>query len=305
MPDIKQLLREYLDSLEIEKGRSRLTARNYKFWLGRFIAFSKINDPKDITMDTVRRYRLYLNRLNSKKNYILSRRTQQYHLIALRNFLKYLAKRDITTLSADKIELGKTPERTPEIPEIEDIGRLIKTPAGNELKALRDRAILETLFSTGLRVSELCNLNRDLPAIKRGEFSVRGKGDKIRVVFLAPETQRALIEYLDKRKDADEALFIEIGRNYEKTLSHKSDLRISPRSIQRIVKQYAAKAGITRKVTPHTLRHAFATDLLRNGADLRSVQALLGHASISTTQIYTHLTDRTLKKVHEKFHRSR
>lgn len=302
MAKIQQFLQEYLDSIEIELNRSKLTRRNYEHYLKRFLAFAKIQDPEDITLDLVRRYRLYLNRLEPRPGIALKRVTQQYHLIALRNFLKYLAKRDIKTLAAEKIELGKTQTREIELVEFEDIERLLSSPTGDDLKPLRDRAILETLFSTGLRVSELCGLDRGLAAIKRGEFSVRGKGGKNRVAFLAERAKDAILKYLSKRRDTDEALFIDIGRNYEKTYTRRENIRLSPRAVQRILKYYSAKAGIARKVTPHTLRHVFATDLLRNGADLRSVQALLGHSSVATTQIYTHLTDTTLKDVHQKFH---
>lgn len=302
MTPIQKLVQEYLDDLEIELNRSRLTRRNYQHYLRRFLAFAKIERPDEITIDLVRRWRLALHRTETRSGAPLKRATQQYHLIALRNFLKYLAKRDIKTLAPEKIELGKTSSREIQLPETEDIERLLQAPAGTDIKSLRDRAILETLFSTGLRVSELCSLDRDPAALARGEFSVRGKRGKIRVVFLSPSAKAALSRYLEKRHDTDEALFIEIGRNYEKTLSRKSALRISPRSVERVVKYYAAKAGIPKKVTPHMLRHAFATDLLRNGADLRSVQALLGHASVATTQIYTHITDKTLREIHQRFH---
>jgi site-specific recombinase XerD len=299
---IQTLLKEYLDYLEIELNRSRLTRRNYEHYLKRFFEFAGITDPQDITIDRVRRFRLYLNRLENRAAMPLKRSTQQYHLIALRNFLRYLAKRDIPALSPEKIELGKTLSREIELIELEDVERLLDAPKGDDLKSLRDKAILETLFSTGLRVSELCGLSRDIPAIKRGEFSVRGKGGKVRVVFLSERAKNALLQYLSKRRDADDALFIEIGRNYEKTMRSRSSLRLTPRSVQRIIKYYSKKAGIVAKVTPHTIRHCYATDLLRAGADIRSVQVLLGHASISTTQVYTHLTDKTLREIHEKFH---
>lgn len=302
MAPIQKLLTEYLDALEIELNRSRLTRRNYQHYLKRFFDFTKVSEPADITIDRVRRFRLHLNRLEARDGSLLERSTQQYHLIALRNFLRYLAKRDIPALAPEKIELGKTGERAIEMVETEDIGRMLASFKASDIQSLRDSAILETLFSTGLRVSELCALDRDPAALGRGEFSVRGKGGKIRVVFLSSRAKEALNAYLKARTDADEALFIEIGRNYEKTKRRVENMRISPRAVQRIVKNAAARAGISRRVTPHMLRHAFATDLLRNGADLRSVQGLLGHASLSTTQIYTHLTDKTLREVHQKFH---
>jgi len=302
MPSLNQFIREYLDYLEIEKNRSRLTRRNYEHYLKRFASFAKVSRIEDITLDLVRRYRLHLNRFTDRRSRPLKKSTQQYHVIALRNFLKYLSRRNFDVLPADQIELGKVPGREIDLIAPEDLKRLIEAPSGDSLRARRDRAILETLFSTGLRVSELCALNRDLAAIKRGEFSVRGKGDRVRVVFFSDSCRQSLLEYLKMRPDTDEALFGQIGRNYQKTRQRRSSLRITPRTVQRIIKYYAAKAGIAKKVTPHMMRHAFATDMLRNGADLRSVQALLGHASVSTTQIYTHLTDKALKEIHRAFH---
>lgn len=298
--EIQTLFKDYLDHLEIEKNRSQKTRENYERYLKRFLEWSKISDPVKITNDVVRNYRLHLNRLTPP----LKKITQAYHLIALRNFLKYLAKRDVATLTADKVELGKAGDRQIDFLENEEIERLLIATQGNSLKQLRDKAILELLFSTGLRVSELCSLNRNSINIKRGEFAVRGKGDKIRVVFLSETAQKAISDYLDKRKDVDEALFV---RNTKpQTLNPKSpNLRLTPRSIQRMIKYYAAKAGIVKNIHPHTLRHSFATDLLRNGADLRSVQSLLGHSNITTTQIYTHITDTQLKEVHKAFHARR
>ncbi len=298
--EIQTLFKDYLDHLEIEKNRSQKTRENYERYLKRFFNWAKISNPEKITNDIVRNYRLHINRVTPP----LKKITQAYHLIALRNFLKYLAKRDVKTLTADKIELGKAGDRHIDFLENEEVERLLIATQGNSLKMFRDKAILELLFSTGLRVSELCSLNRNSINIKRGEFSVRGKGDKIRVVFLSDTAQKAVADYLDKRKDVDEALFI---RNTKpQTLNPKnSDLRLTPRSIQRMVKYYAAKAGIVKNIHPHTLRHSFATDLLRNGADLRSVQSLLGHANVTTTQIYTHVTDTQLKEVHKAFHARR
>lgn len=293
--DIKTLLNDYLDHLEIEKNRSIKTRVNYERYLKRFLEYSKISKPEQISQDLVRQYRLWLNRQSLQKN------TQNYYLIALRNFLKYLAKRDIGTLSADKIELGKQSERQVIFLEGNELERLLNSPKGPSFKMLRDRAILELLFSTGLRVSELCALNRDSINLKSGEFSVRGKGDKIRLVFLSETAKTALKDYLEKRKDVDEALFIRQTKNPTKY----ENLRLTPRSVERLVKYYAAKAGLTKKVTPHSIRHSFATDLLMNGADIRSVQALLGHSNITTTQIYTHITDKQLREVHEAFHGKR
>ncbi len=290
--DIKKLLNDYLDHLEIEKNRSIKTRVNYERYLKKFLEYSKISKPSQISQDLVRQYRLWLNRQSLKKN------TQNYYLIALRNFLKYLAKRDIETLSADKIELGKQSERQVIFLEENELERLLGAPKEDSFKALRNRSILELLFSTGLRVSELCGLNRDSLNLKSGELPVRGKGDKVRLVFLSDTAKEALKNYLEKREDADEALFIRQTKNPAKA----ENLRLTSRSIERLVKHYAAKAGISKKVTVHTLRHSFATDLLRNGADIRSVQALLGHSNITTTQIYTHITDKQLREIHQTFH---
>ncbi|MDO8676257.1 MAG: tyrosine-type recombinase/integrase [Candidatus Azambacteria bacterium] len=303
MADIKELLKDYLDHLEIEKNRSIKTRVNYERYLKRFLEFSKVLKPEQITSEMVRQYRLWLNRQPSfapqsgaseGKPGGLKKITQNYYLIGLRNFLKYLAKRDIKTLSADKIELGKQSERQVSFLEGNEIERLLSAPA----VASRDKAILELLFSTGLRVSELCSLNRDSVNLKSGEFAVRGKGDKVRLVFLSETAKEAIKNYLEKRKDIDPALFIRNMKNFNKA----DDLRLTSRSIERFMKYYAAKAGLSKKITPHTLRHSFATDLLMNGADIRSVQELLGHSNITTTQIYTHVTDKKLREVHNAFH---
>ena len=227
----------------------------------------------------------------------LKKKTQNYYLIALRSFLKYLRKRGIDSFAPERIELAKVSERSLDLIEPKDLERLLNAPDGDDIKSLRDRAILELFFSTGLRVSELCSLSRDLD-LSRDEFSVRGKGEKVRVVFLSPAAKESVGAYLKKRVDIDDALFVQHGPGAK----GKKDLRLTPRSVERIVKYYAAKAGISKKVTPHVIRHLFATDLLQNGADIRSVQIMLGHSSISTTQIYTHVTDKQLREVHKKFH---
>lgn len=299
--DIKTLKIQYLEHLEIEKNRSQKTLENYGRYLDRFLQFTKVANPSQITEDVIRQYRLHLNRLQDHGGNNLKKVTQNYHIIALRNFLKYLAKRDIKSVSAEKVELGKQEDREVTFLERDELDRLLNSAEGSELESLRDKALLTTLFSTGMRVSELCALDRDKIDPKRGEVSIRGKGSKIRVVFLSDDAKNVIGQYLDKRPDADEALFIRIPRS--KNFSKESDLRLTPRSIQRIVGKYATKAGIVGKnVSPHTLRHSFATDLLRNGADIRSVQALLGHSSVTTTQIYTHVTDKQLREVHERFH---
>lgn len=304
MLQIDKLKREFLEYVEIEKGNSLKTVSNYDRYLSRFFAFSKIDSPKEITDDKIREFRLYLNRqpgvkIRGQQSSTLKRNTQNYHLIALRSFLKYLMKRDISSLSPDKIELAKIKERSLDLISVQELNRLLEAPLKisktSQEKKLRDKAILELFFSTGLRLSELCSLNRDLD-LSKDEFSIRGKGEKVRVVFLSDSAKEAIREYLKNRKDMDEPLFVQYSRNNSKSN------RLTPRSIERIVKYYAIAAGISKKVTPHIIRHSFATDLLSNGADIRSVQMMLGHANIATTQIYTHITDKQLRDVHKKFH---
>jgi len=297
--DLKHLKTQFLEYIEIEKGRSVKTVENYDRYLSRFLSYAKVSSPSQITEPLVREFRIHLNRSEGVAG-TMKKNTQNYHLIALRAFLKFLRKRDVMSLDPERIELAKTSGRDLDLITADELNRLMKAPSGDSLTALRDRAILELLFSTGLRVSELCNLNQDID-LSRDEFSVRGKGDKVRVVFLSPSAKRAVAEYLKKRGDMSDALFV----GYGKTAKGKDLSRLTPRSVERIVKQYAIKAGITRRVSPHTIRHSFATDLLENGADLRSVQALLGHANIATTQIYTHVTDKHLRDVHKAFHGKR
>lgn len=303
---LKELKREFLEYLEIEKGRSILTVRNYDHYLTRFLEYAKVDDPKDVTETQVREYRLWLNRQPGTKvgrnMETLKPKTRNYYLIALRAFLKYLRKRGIESLNPERIELAKVPERSLDLISSAELTRLIEAPDLHTLSGLRDRAILELLFSTGLRVSELCSLSQEDVDLSRDEFSVRGKGDKVRVVFLSDTARDAIRAYLKERKDFDDAMFIQYGKNAKRSDEKNIDLRLTPRSVQRIIKRYATISGITRKVTPHKLRHCFATDLLSNGADLRSVQALLGHANIATTQIYTHVTDKHLRDIHKKFH---
>lgn len=286
-----------MEYLEIEKGRSLKTVANYDHYLERFLAQTKPVKAKDITDESVRSFRLWLNRLPGSYE-TLKKNTQNYHLIAIRTFLKYLEKRGIPCLPANRIELAKTPARELDLISSQELARLLEAPKGSDLKALRDRAILELLFSTGLRVSELCSLDRDLD-LKKDEFSVRGKGEKVRLVFLSEAAKSALRAYLDKRQDVSDALFVNLKTKMQKG---RDVDRLTPRSMERIIKHYAAKAGITKKVTPHTLRHSFATDLLQNGADIRAVQTMLGHSNIATTQIYTHVTDRHLRDIHKNFH---
>lgn len=300
--NLLELKRQFLEYLEIERGRSVKTIENYDRYLQKFLEYAHVDSPADLTEEMVRTFRLFLNRQPGnkigKRTEPMKRRTQNYYLIALRAFLKYIRKRGIASLSPESIELAKVPERSLDLITQQELERLMKAPDASTARGLRDRAILELLFSTGLRISELCNLSIDDVDLSRDEFSVRGKGDKIRVVFLSDTAKDAIAVYLRSRKDMDDALFVQYGKN----MKEASQLRLSPRAVQRMLKVYAAKAGITRKVTPHVIRHSFATDLLSNGADLRSVQALLGHANIGTTQIYTHVTDKHLRDVHKKFH---
>lgn len=298
--NVQELKREFLEYLEVERGRSLRTVANYERYLDRFFEHSGAKKPSDITDRTVREFRLWLNRQDGKEG-TLKKRTQNYYLIALRAFLKFLRKRGVKSLQPEVIELAKVPERDIDLISGSELERLLAAPDGEDLGSLRDKAMLELLFSTGMRVSELVALNRDSIDLKKDEFSVRGKGEKVRVVFLSPSARDALKQYLDKRTDMDEALFIGLGPS----VKPENSMRITARSVERLVKQYAVKAGITKKVTPHVIRHSFATDLLENGADLRSVQALLGHASVSTTQIYTHVTDKHLREVHQAFHGKR
>jgi site-specific recombinase XerD len=302
--NLQLLLKEFLEYLEIERSRSQKTIENYQHYLERFLSWAKVDSPDAITDDLVRKYRLYLNRLEDSKGRGLKKVTQNYHVIALRNFLKYLAKRDISSLQAEKIEVGKNPTHEIEFLEADEVDRILEAASGENLRTLRDRAMLELLFSAGLRVSELVNINREQVNLAKQEFSVRGKGGKIRIVFISNTAQKALEKYLSKRTDIDPAIFIRLPKKQFANVK-KDNLRLTPRSVQRIVKYYAAKAGIVKDVHPHTLRHSFATDLLANGADIRSVQAMLGHSSITTTQIYTHVTNQQLKEVHRAFHARR
>jgi len=303
MAEIKKLLEDYLNYLEIEKNRSPKTRVNYEHYLQTFLKFADIKNEKDINPDKIRDFRLYLARLETPRNETLKKNTQAYYIIALRNFLRYLTKRDFEVLSPDKIELPKIPMRQIEIIDYADLERLLKAPEGNDLRSLRDKAILETFFSTGLRLSELCSLNRRMN-FERGEITVRGKGNKLRVVFVSPDAQKAIKIYLekrDKKADGEDALFISLTKAKEPKIIG----RIIPRTVQRLIDFYARKAGIDERITPHMIRHLYATDLLINGADLRSVQELLGHASVSTTQVYTHLTNKELKEIHQTFHARR
>ena len=307
--ELYELKQRFLEYTEIEKGRSIKTVENYDRYLTRFLLHTNLKNPQDINYEIIREYRIWLNRQPAKEAkrgvsvVTLKRKTQNYYLIALRAFLKYMARQGIVVMSPENIELAKVSERELDLISSADLNRLLASPNESTLMSLRDKAILELLFSTGLRVSELCGLSRDFD-LTRDEFSVRGKGEKVRVVFLSDTARQAIKNYLNKRTDVDDALFVRVGRKGDEN-EKKDELRLTSRSVERIVKHYAVKCGISKIVTPHVIRHSFATDLLENGADIRSVQALLGHASIVTTQIYTHVTDNKLREVHKMFHDKR
>jgi site-specific recombinase XerD len=292
---------QFLEYLELEQNRSAKTIQNYSHYLNRLSDFAGDIKLADLDDEMVRKWRLWLNRLGTNTSDELSKTTQNYHLIALRGFLRWCAKREIPTLAADKIELART--RRPQVTFLnpEELERLFGQPKLETPVGLRDRAILELLFSSGLRVSELVGLDRDHVNLKRREFMVRGKGQKDRPIFISQDAADWIQKYIDKRQDNTKPLFIRYSGSKKIDLSGNFT-RLTARSIQRMVARYARLAGITKHVSPHTLRHSFATDLLMNGADLRSVQAMLGHSNIATTQIYTHVTDPHLKEVHEKFH---
>ncbi len=324
--NITEYKNQFLEYVEIEKGRSHLTVRNYNHYINRYIDFlkSKLNKKEILESDIsnnaaserlMREYRLYLNRIPKNSNVskkvvrklseeTLDKKTQNYHMIALRAFLKYLRKRGVDCYDPEKIELAKTSQRELDLITESELKRLLTSPDTKTVAGLRDKATLELFFSTGLRVSELCALNRNLD-LNTVELSVRGKGGKIRVVFLSDSAKDCIKKYLKERTDIDEALFVDHSKRAHSRLIKGESLRLSPRSIERMLEKYAALAGISKKCTPHVLRHSFATDLLYNGADLRSVQLMLGHASIATTQIYTNVTNKFLRDQFEKFHKKR
>lgn len=295
---------EYLEYIEIEKGRSHLTVRNYDHYISRFITFLKSENVSDINERNMREYRLYLNRLpatDKKNSPTLDKKTQNYHMIALRAFFKYLRKRNVDIYDPEKIELAKTPGRELDLITDKELERLMSAPDQSTIAGLRDMAVLEMLFSTGLRVSELAALDRYMDMSSR-ELSVRGKGGKVRVVFLSDRAVDAVNRYLDKRVDIDEAMFVDHSPRSHSRIAKGQSTRLTTRSIERVIEKYATLAGISKKCTPHVLRHSFATDLLYNGADLRTVQMMLGHASIATTQVYTNVTNKFLRDQFERFH---
>lgn len=304
MPYLSELMLDYVEHLEVERGRSSKTAENYNHYLERLVDFAGDIEVGSITSELVRKYRLWLNRHVNDNGETLSTITQNYHLIALRGFLAYLAKRDIVSLSPEKIELPKVVRKQVTFLDSQEIGRLLDAvPSDDKPAHLRDTAIIELLFSSGLRVSELVDLNRDHINTRRREFTVRGKGQKDRAVFISLRAAEKIESYLAIRQDSLPALFLNYSRNSQ-TDTSGNYRRLSARSIQRMINKYARLAGITKHVSPHTMRHSYATNLLMNGADIRSVQTMLGHSDISTTQVYTHVTDQHLRDVYEKFHSS-
>lgn len=307
--DLSELIEDFLEHLEIEAGRSRRTIENYRLYLDRFLMIVQeiLNKddvrPGEITKDVLRKYRLRLNRLGSEQgDDDLKVITQSYHLIALRGFLKYLVRRDIKSLDPSLVDLPKVTRKQVTFLHFDEVEEMLEQIDLSTESGLRDRAIIELLYSGGLRVSELVGLNRDSINLERREFMVRGKGSKDRPIFISQSAADRVQDYLDARTDSLPALFLNNSRNLQTVDTSGNYRRITARSVERIVEKYARLAGITKHVSPHTLRHSFATDLLMNGADLRSVQSMLGHADISTTQIYTHVTDAHLREVHEKFH---
>ena len=304
--DLPALVNEFLEYLEIERNLSPLTIRDYRHYLNNFINWSTknfpIHSPKQLTIETVRKYRVYLAHYNSPNgNLPIKKVTQNYYVIALRSFLRYLIRKDLPVVAPEKIELPKVESRSLKFLDRDQVERLLAQPDVSGDQGLRDKVLMEMLFSTGLRVSELCRLNRDQINLQRKEFGVIGKGGRARVVFISDRAALWLQRYLEKRNDHFQPLFIRYAGNQSPTVNGEQ-MRLTSRSVQRIVTKYVRRAKLPVAATPHVLRHSFATDLLMNGADLRSVQELLGHKNVATTQIYTHVTNAQLKDVHKAFH---
>jgi site-specific recombinase XerD len=302
--EVDNLIKKFLEYQEVEKGASPLTLRNYKLYLSRlskFLGSKGLSDLTDITSELIHDYRLYLSRLEGGKAGTISRKTQSYHAIALRSFLRYLIKNDHNVISPDKIELPKISDREIKFLNGQQVDKLLNAPTLSKINGVRDKAILEVFFSTGLRVSELVSLNRDKVNFTTREFGVVGKGGRGRVVFLSQRACDWVEKYLRERGDKFKPLFIRHKGKVDPTTSNES-MRLTPRSVQRMLKKYVKKVKLPVDATPHTIRHSFATDLLVAGADLRSVQEMLGHKNVATTQVYTHVTHKHLKDIHESFH---
>jgi len=297
---IKRAISEYLRHCQIERNFADSTLRNYRLYLEAFSRWAQNHGLKKIESLGRGEVAKFVSYLANQPDKVLSSKTRNYYLIALRNLLKYLNSEDVPALPAEKIKLGRIAMRQIHFLDRDEVGRLLEAANDQSLAGKRDRAILQVLLSTGLRVGELVNLKRNQVSLVSGEFSVRGKGGRIRPAFLSDEALETLADYIESRRDSNPYIFI---RHYRNPALENKARPLTARSIQRLLKHVAAKAAITKPVTPHKLRHSFATDLLRNGADLRSVQAMLGHASVASTQIYTHVTDQTLKDVHQRFHR--
>jgi len=305
LSEIGRKIDEFLEYLEVERGSSPLTIRNYKHYLTRFLRWLETEGIRmkliDINPEIVRQYRVYLSRLPDGKGGNLSRKTQGYHVIALRSFLRWLIKNDFEAMSPDKIDLPKISDRQVKFLTGEQVDRLLNAPTLSTINGKRDKALLEVLYSTGLRVSELVSLDRDKIDLDRREFGILGKGGKARVVFLSTRAASWVEKYIKNRKDRFKPLFIRHKGKIDPTTKGEK-MRLSVRSVQRMIRKYARKIKLPVEATPHILRHSFATDLLMAGADLRSVQEMLGHKNIQTTQIYTHVTDKHLRDVHSAFH---
>jgi site-specific recombinase XerD len=293
---------DFLEYLELERNVSQNTIENYNHYLVRFLEFAGDISPSDINLELIKKYRLHLSRwADPETKRTLKRKTQNYFMIALRSFLKYLTRLDVKTLAPEKVELGEVEDSPLKVLENSDLENLLAAPDLTTPDGLRDKAILETLFSTGLRVSELASLNRDSINFERREFPIIGKGGKERIVFLSEGACVAIQNSLDARKDSYKPLFIRFQGRQDPS-DDGENMRLTTRSIERTVEKYVKAVGLSVKATPHTLRHSFATDLLINGADIRSVQEMLGHSNIATTQVYTHITNKQLREVHKAFH---
>ncbi len=304
-PQLELALTTFLEHLEIERNVSRLTIRNYSHYLRRFVSWCRTEGITEITavnQEHVRNYRLYLARYIDDIGRTLSKKTQSYHVIALRSWLKWLVKNDMAVLHPEKIDVPKGESRSMKFLPIAQVERLMSQPRLSSKTGLRDKTILEVLFSTGLRVSELVGLNRDQIDLDRREFGVIGKGRRPRVVFLSDRAAEWLDRWLRSREDNWRPVFIRFSRDQSDPLSDGEEMRLTTRSVQRIVDKYCRLAKVPIKLSPHGLRHSFATDLLMNGAGLRDVQEMLGHKSIATTQIYTHVTRPQLKKMYDEYH---